>query len=176
MSVIPSEATVSNQLATALKDTLVANLGDYITLPANFGANNVYLMSALWLQAALSPAICIDEQGETLRTQFCKGSVGTGEATFPGFQLVDYRFDIEVWVEAREAEFARSHVNIWRDGIKAMLNDYETLGGKWAAVTARTSEPPIEGQIGSRSFWGGVVHCNIVAGSFRGELALATGN
>lgn len=176
MPVQPSETTVSNQIATALKGTLATNLGSYITLPSDFDSNHIYLVSALHLQAAQSPAICIDEQGDTLRTQFAKGFAGTGEADFPGFQLSDYRYDVEVWVEAREAETARAHVNIWRDAIKALLNDYEDLGGKWVVVKARTSEPPMEGVIGSRRFWGGVVHCEVVAGSFRGVLGLATGN
>lgn len=172
MAIQPSETTASNQIAQALKATLAANLGSYITLPTGFSANSIYLQSAIWLQAVDAPAICIDDRGDSLRTQCAAGKAEDGE-TFAGFQLKDYKFDVEVWIEAREAEFARSHLNIWRDAIEALLNDYETLGGHWVAVTARQGEPAIEGVIGSKAFWGAVVHCDVVAGTFRGELALA---
>lgn len=172
MAIQPSETTASNQIAQALKDTLATNLGSYITLPTGFSANSIYLQSAIWMQAVQSPAICIDDRGDSLRTQ-CAAGMNAAGVTSPGFQLKDYKFDIEVWIEAREAEFARTHLNIWRDAIEALLNDYETLDDKWVAVTARQGEPAIEGVIGSKAFWGAVVHCDIVAGTFRGELALA---
>lgn len=170
----PSETTVSNQVADELKATMVAHLGNYITLPAGFGAGNIHLMSALRLQAAQSPAICIDDQGDTLKTQFAAGVDGDGNVT-PGFQLREYRFDVEVWVEGN-FERAGVRVNIWRDAICTLLNDYETLDGHWVSVSATGSEPAFEGQIGSKQFWGGVVKCAVVAGTFRGELALANGN
>lgn len=169
----PSETTASNQVAAGLKETIVAHLGSYITLPTGFGEGNVHLMSALLLQAAQSPAICIDEQGSTLRYQTAAGMSATGE-TSPGFQLRDFKFDIEVWCEGN-AENARTRVNIWRDAIEALLNDYETLDGHWVAVEAKSSDPAFEGQIGSKQFWGGIVRCTVAAGTFRGVLALADG-
>jgi len=171
-------ATKSNQVAAALRDTLREHLADQIPPEYEGGPDGgrLYLPAALvpplhdnyllqsgaaTMRANLCPAICIDDKGSTQE-----------EAYVGGTNLVEYKFDVEIWDQQRGAEDGRERINAWRDAIEACLDAEWTCREAVALCETESSDPAFAAKLDSNVLWIGVVHVRTLCYIGRGEPAL----
>jgi hypothetical protein len=173
---------VSNQVATAIRDTLVSylflrtstNTANYLDATPLPVSNYHFGSGRTEVQGSMAPAICIDDLGKTKQEGSLGGKALDG-STNPGFSEDEYRFDIEVWLAGRKGEDIRATLNQWRDGIEACLMDYWHLGDTDRRLSCETSsdDPAIQGpDEGSRTLWVAVVNVKVRAMVQQGSAVL----
>jgi hypothetical protein len=158
----------SNAVSAAVRDTLIAHLGEFMSLPAGFGAHSFHEQSGITnMKAAHAPAVWIDDKGADDR------EVGAP----PQWQSMgEYSFDIEIWDKADGTEAARVRMNVWRDAVQACLNGYWHLGCETRALdcNATKGDPAVldGGGVGSDQLWMSMVRATVTVMSATGSATL----
>ena len=145
---VTATLTRSNVVVEAIKETLLAYLGDFMPLPTGFGADSIHKQSGIAeMKAAHAPAIWIDD----------KGADDKDPGAPPDFAMLHtYAIDIEIWDKYGDSENARAGMNLWRDAVQACLNEHWDLGCPTRALNcdATKGDPAADvGGVASDVLW-----------------------
>lgn len=163
--------TRSNQVVEAVRDILVAHLAEKINT-GGMRADHYHLQSgAAIMRASLCPAICLNDQGAVTVEESIRGKTAGG-TLLPGYTLDDYTIDLEVWLTGGRGEDMRSKFNVWRDGIKACLQDNWSDFEGALQITVGSSDPEFNTGIDSGTLWVGVVNVVAQAYSLQGATTI----
>lgn len=151
-------ATISNDVPAALRDTLVAHLGDlledgvtprYLPAPLVALTEDQYYMQAGTsdIRASMAPCVCLDEKGATRIEEYVGGS-----------ELREYKLDLEIWAVEHGGADGRQLINAWRDALTACIGENWDCGGPVALCETDASDPVFSVGLESNNLWMGVVH------------------
>jgi len=130
--------SITNQIATAIKDTLDLHLDEYI------GRSQIrdlyYHFQPEVINAALCPALGIYDQGWETTLETIRGRDGAGNL-LPGMVENRYSFSLMVFVKGRKREDSLLVVNRLSDAVRACLQNNFQLGGIPVNVVVRAGDP-----------------------------------